>query len=139
MTAILPYLYYGGVLFLQAHKAEDEKYAELKADLRQEINTLRDKVLSMIETNANLPDIEKLERQEFILDTDEHQRIQAEEEELIGQVREEIELASLANMFLRDQIKVECWDNMAVKGKVLKVHIYSPCYGNNCRIEYLLN
>lgn len=73
-------------------------------------------------TNADLPDIERLERQEFILDTDEHQRIQAEEEQLIVKVREEIELASLANMFLREQIKIECWDSMVVKGKVLKVH-----------------
>ena len=76
----------------------------------------------MMATNAELPDIERLERQEFILDTDEHQRIQAEEEQLIVKVREEIELASLSNMFLRDQIKVECWDSMLVKGKVFKVH-----------------
>lgn len=73
----------------QAHKAEDEQYAETKAQLRREIGELREKVLSLVATNEVLPDIEKLERQEFILDMEEHQRLQAEEEQLIKQVRRE--------------------------------------------------
>ena len=77
----------------------------------------------MIATNADLPDIERLERQEFILDTEEYHRIQAEEEQLIERVREEIELGNLANMYLKEQIKGECWDSMAVKGKTLKVQL----------------
>lgn len=40
----------------------------------------------MIASNDQLPDIEKLERQEFILDTEEHQRLQVEEDALIQQV-----------------------------------------------------
>ncbi len=32
----------------------------------------------MIASNADLPDIERLERQDFILDTEEHQQILAE-------------------------------------------------------------
>ncbi len=79
----------------------------------------------MISNNAELPDIEKLERHEFILDTEDHQRILSEEEQLIEGVREEIELGNLANMFLREQIKGECWNSMAVKGKTVKVQLYS--------------
>ncbi len=75
----------------------------------------------MIASNADLPDIERLERQDFILDTEEHQQILAEEEKLIEGVKGEIEMVNLANMFLREQIKGECWDSMAVKGKTLKV------------------
>lgn len=75
----------------------------------------------MITANADLPDIERLERQEFILDTEEHQHILAKEEQLIEGVREEIELGNLANMYLREQIKVECWDSMSVKGRTIKV------------------
>ena len=40
---------------------------------------------------------------------------------LLSQVKEEIQLSSLAKMFLRQQIKSECWDSMAVKGKIIKV------------------
>lgn len=36
-------------------------------------------------------------------------------------MREEIRLSSLAKMFMKQQIKTECWDSMAVKGKIIKV------------------
>ena len=77
----------------------------------------------MIAINEQLPDIERLERQEFILDTEEHLRMQAEEDQLILQVTKEIELSNLASMFIREQIKTECWEGMAVKGRMLKVHV----------------
>lgn len=107
----------------QAYRAEDEKYAENKAQLRQEISNLREKVLTMIATNDQLPDIEKLERHEFILDTEEHQRLQAEEEQMIQEVRDEEELSNLATMFTRQCVKQDCWDNMKVKGIILKVQM----------------
>jgi len=44
------------------------------------------KVLHLIETNETLPDIEKLDRSEFILDLEEHQKHQNEEAELIAKV-----------------------------------------------------
>ena len=72
---------------MQARKTEDETYAEIKEQLRKEINELRGKVLSMIAENEQLPEIEQLERHNFILDTEEHQRLQAEEDQLIQQVR----------------------------------------------------
>lgn len=75
----------------------------------------------MIATNEQLPEMEQLERQEFILDMEEHLQVQAEENQLILQVREDIELSNLARVFIWDQIKTECWDGMAVKGYLLKV------------------
>lgn len=106
---------------MQATKAEDDKYSETKAKLHREICALRDRVLEMISTNESLPDIERLARQEFILDTDDYHRMLQEEEKLISSVREEVEFSNLAAMFLRDLIKRECWDKMMVKGRTIKV------------------
>lgn len=78
----------------------------------------------MIAANEKLNDMDRLERSEFILDTEEHQRHQKEEEEKLAALREEIELANLAKMYLHDLIKRECWDSMAVKGKTVKVSSY---------------
>lgn len=89
--------------------------------MKQEISALQSKVLELISTNENLPDIERLGRQEFILDTEDYQRMLAEEERLINDVREEIELANLTAMFQRDYIKRNCWDKMMVKGRTIKV------------------
>ena len=139
------------VFVLQVHKAEDEKYSELKSELRGELGELRQTLLGIIDANERAPDMEKLGREEFILDMEEHDRLQAEEAEQIQQVsataytvplrlypshcmvcvcvcvcvcvqvKEEIELSNLAKMFLREQIKRECWNSMSVKGKVIKV------------------
>ena len=37
------------------------------------------------------------------------------------QEREELELANLAQLYLREVFRTQCWDEMMVKGKVLKV------------------
>ena len=78
----------------------------------------------MISSNEVVPEIEQLERSEFILDTEEHLRHKGQEEQRIGAVREEIELDNLAKMYLKDKIKRQCWDSMQVKGKAVKVHVY---------------
>ena len=58
----------------------------MKSELRQEIGQLREKLLAMISANEQAADLEKLDREEFILDMEEHDRLQAEKEELIRQV-----------------------------------------------------
>ena len=112
----------------QAHIAEDEQYSKTKAELRSKIDSLRNRVLDMITTNENLPELEQLGRQEFILDTEEHQRLLAEQEEHLQKVREDIEFSILATKFLRQQIKQECWDKMAMKGKTVKVQFAFNTY-----------
>lgn len=39
----------------------------------------------------------------------------------VVKVREEIKLLHLAKMFLREKIKKQCWSDMTVKGKIVKV------------------
>ena len=70
----------------QTSTTDDDQYSEIKAELRHELQLLRSKVLGMIKANEELPDIEKLDRQEFILDTEEHHRLLQEEQEAIDQV-----------------------------------------------------
>ena len=76
----------------------------------------------MITHNETLPDIEKLSRSEFILDTEEHQRHQKEEEEQVAAMREKIELENLAKIYLHDILKRKCWTAMTVKGRSVKVN-----------------
>ena len=73
-------------VLVQVHKDEDDKYVETKDQLRRDISELREKVLAMISSNDGLPDIEQLERHEFILDMEDHQRLQEEEDAQIQTV-----------------------------------------------------
>ena len=77
---------YVDITVMQVHKAEDEKYADCKSELRREIGQLRGRLLDMIGSNEEAPDLEKLGREEFILDMEQHDRLQAEEDQQIQHV-----------------------------------------------------
>ncbi|XP_068708688.1 cilia- and flagella-associated protein 43-like [Montipora foliosa] len=101
----------------ETQREEAKKFADIKRKLRQEIQELRNTVLQMMNDNQQAPEIERLDRHEYNLDTDQRQRLILEGEEKIKQVREEIELTNLANQYIRDMVKKECWDAMVVKGR----------------------
>ncbi|KAK3553991.1 hypothetical protein QTP70_019034 [Hemibagrus guttatus] len=93
--------------------------------LDNKLNTIQ----AMMQENEKLPDIEKLELMEFNLDGDEQQRLQAEGEQEIAKVREEIEMENLAKSYLRDIVKKKYWDSVSVKGKAIKA------FHSGCEVE----
>jgi len=102
---------------LQAHEQEDQQYASLKQDLRHQIREMRRQLQTMMKTNENVPDIEKLGHYDFDLDTDEQNRLEAEGEAEVNRIRTEKEFENLAKMYLAELIKKQCWDDMLVKGR----------------------
>ncbi|KFV45636.1 WD repeat-containing protein 96, partial [Tyto alba] len=90
---------------------------------------LKKQIQKMMHENEQVPDIEKLEQQEFNLDAEEQERAQAEAEQKVARVRKEIEMENLANRYLQDVIKHECWDAMCVKGRAVK------CFHMACEVK----
>uniref|UniRef100_A0A8B9BQ22 Cilia- and flagella-associated protein 43 n=1 Tax=Anser brachyrhynchus TaxID=132585 RepID=A0A8B9BQ22_9AVES len=90
---------------------------------------IKNKIQKMLHENEQVPDIEKLEQQEFNLDTEEQERVQAEAEQEVARVREKIEMETLANSYLQNVIKHECWDSMSVKGRTVK------CFHIACEVK----
>ncbi|XP_069827504.1 cilia- and flagella-associated protein 43 isoform X2 [Dendropsophus ebraccatus] len=103
--------------FAEAIKEEEKKYADQKKSLKNGIKELRQKIQAMMRENESLPDIEKLDQQEFNLDTEEQERLRAESEQEVERVQKEIELENLSKQYLREIIKKECWDSMSVTGR----------------------
>ncbi|KFM06597.1 WD repeat-containing protein 96, partial [Aptenodytes forsteri] len=90
---------------------------------------LKKQIQKMMHENEQVPDIEKLEQQEFNLDIEEQERAQAEAEQEVARVRKKIEMENLANRYLQDVIKHECWDAMCVKGRAVK------CFHMACEVK----
>ncbi|KFP53522.1 WD repeat-containing protein 96, partial [Cathartes aura] len=90
---------------------------------------LKKQIQKIMHENEQVPDIEKLEQQEFNLDIEEQERAQAEAEREVARVRKEIEMENLANCYLQDVIKHECWDAMCVKGRAVK------CFHMACEVK----
>ncbi|KAK3520924.1 hypothetical protein QTP86_026033 [Hemibagrus guttatus] len=108
---------------------ECQQYAETRRSLKKNVKELQEIIQAMMQENEKLPDIEKLELMEFNLDVDEQQRLQAEGEQEIAKVREEIEMENLAKSYLRDVLKKKYWDAMSVKEKAIKA------FHSGCEVE----
>ncbi|KAM9012129.1 cilia- and flagella-associated protein 43 isoform 1-T2 [Ara ararauna] len=101
-------------------KEETQRFGNQKKELEMEVEKLRETIQKMILENEQVPDTEKLEPQEFSLDIEEQEKAQAEAEQKVIMMRKEIEMENLANCYVQDVIKHECWDAMYVKGRTVK-------------------
>ncbi|XP_068544544.1 cilia- and flagella-associated protein 43 isoform X2 [Anas acuta] len=110
-------------------REETERFADQKKELQMGIKKLRKTIQKMLHENEQVPDIEKLEQQEFNLDTEEQEKAQAEAEQEVAMVREKIEMETLANCYLQNVIRHECWDSMSVKGRTVK------CFHIACEVQ----
>ncbi|XP_064923169.1 cilia- and flagella-associated protein 43 isoform X1 [Columba livia] len=110
-------------------REETQRFANQKKELQMGIKELRKTIQKMMHENEQVPDIEKLEQREFNLDTEEQERAQAKAEEEVARVRKQIEMENLANRYLQDVIKQECWDAMCVKGRAVK------CFHTACEVK----
>ncbi|KAM6956299.1 cilia- and flagella-associated protein 43 [Aplochiton taeniatus] len=119
-TAMASDLTWADSKLAEVMKEESQQYSQAKKSLKKRVKELRDTIQEMMRENETLPEIEKLEQQEFNLDVEEQRRLEAEGEQEVTRVRNEIELENLAKCYLRDVLKRECWDSMKVKGQAIK-------------------
>ncbi|XP_032890082.1 cilia- and flagella-associated protein 43 isoform X2 [Amblyraja radiata] len=104
----------------EAIKKDNFHHADVKAHLREGIKKLRQTIHLMMLENERVPPNERLNQHEFNLDLKEQKKLHVEGEEKVAKVRESIEMTNLANQYLREVIKRECWDQMEVKGRMLE-------------------
>ncbi|XP_066549202.1 cilia- and flagella-associated protein 43 isoform X2 [Amia ocellicauda] len=104
----------------EAVNEEKKQFAEERQTMRNDIKQLRKTIQDMMRENNTLPENEKLQLWEFNLDIEEHKRLEAEAEQGVARVRNEMEMQILAYCYERDVIKRECWDSMKVKGRAIK-------------------
>ena len=70
--------------------------------------------------NENGPDIEKIDRSEFVIDLRKRERLISEGNIQISLIRKEKERANLVNRVIKSRIKKECWDTAEVPGQSIK-------------------
>ncbi|KAJ3210579.1 Cilia- and flagella-associated protein 43 [Entophlyctis luteolus] len=102
---------------------EDQPPAEVIANrstASEQILAIRDKLVNLMARNETLPELEKLEKHEFIIDFAERDRLRTRAEERVAAVRREIEFENLKKRVIRNRIKAECWDSMEVVGASVK-------------------
>ncbi|NXC44621.1 CFA43 protein, partial [Penelope pileata] len=110
-----------------SYQKETERFANQKKEIQMGFKKLHK--TKMMHENEQVPDIEKLEQQEFNLDAEEQEKAQAAADQEVARVRENIEMENLANCYLQDVIKDECWHSMCVNGRAVK------CFHRACEVK----
>ncbi|KAJ3194324.1 Cilia- and flagella-associated protein 43 [Irineochytrium annulatum] len=98
------------------HKLDEEATAQILSRLE----VIREKLVKAIQKSETLPELERLNKEEFIIDFAERDRLLALADAKIKQVRTEIEEDNLKKRVIRNRIKQECWDSMEVIGQSIK-------------------
>lgn len=80
----------------------------------REIDDCQRQLNELLDVNEHAPEIEKLERAEFLIDEEYRDILVKKGLEEVKKAREEIHFNNLAKKYLADNIKRQCWDSMEV-------------------------
>mmetsp|Transcript_23105 Transcript_23105/g.35800 ORF Transcript_23105/g.35800 Transcript_23105/m.35800 type:complete len:84 (-) Transcript_23105:2755-3006(-) len=83
--------------------------------MMQDLNKIKDKLVALLEENERVTDIERLERDEFVIDCDRRDKVVAEGDKECEEIRQEAEKTVLRLELLRDRVKQSTWDTMQMQ------------------------
>lgn len=102
-------------------EAEQEQAKEtFRQQLMGELNQIKDKLIELLAENERVTDIERLERDEFVIDTLKRDKVEQEGENECEEIRKEAEKTVLRLELLRERVKQSTWDKMEVQQKAIK-------------------
>lgn len=84
------------------------------------IQGITDRLLRVINQNDQAPALEKIDREEFIIDFQKRDILISESDQLISAIRKEANDENMKLRVIKNRIKSECWDAMEVIGKSVK-------------------
>jgi len=94
--------------------ALEEERETLRVERKTKINSLRDRLNALLENNEKVPELEKLDRDEFTIDTERQQALVAANEKTAAEKREAIGKEIRMDQESFSRIKDACWDSMEI-------------------------
>jgi WD40 repeat protein len=110
-----------------------EKQA-FKNQMNAKLNSITERILKMISKNEQVPSIEKLDRQDFVVDLREKSRLLEETEKQLEEIKQNQERENLKKRILKKRIKEQCWDSMSVIGQAVKSFKVDPMLGKKLEV-----
>ena len=101
-------------------KEELDEKMKLKTKVTECIAEIKKRMTHLIKRNKNLPESEKLDRSEFVIDYQRIEKINDDTNKEIEQLRKEIEDKNCDNNIIACRIREECWDTMLVNQCLIK-------------------
>jgi WD40 repeat protein len=100
-------------------KSEAKEIERVKSKLKTRMQEIQDKLFAMLKANEKAPELEKLDRDEFVLDLQAKKKIEEKGREAATALKEEAKKKNLAQELLQQRIKIKTLDSMEVNSRVL--------------------
>jgi len=85
----------------------------------QELTVIRKRLMDLLDENSKVTDIEKLERDEFVVDTEKQKAMVEEGDKTCEEIREEAAKTQLQLELLKERTQELTWDKMEVQAKAV--------------------
>jgi len=108
------------ILLEEFNRSQEPAKQAFRQQLVGELSQIKDKLNSLLAENERVTDIERLERDEFVIDVQRHQKVIDEGENECEEIRKEAEKTVLRLELLRHRVKQSTWDKMEVQQKAVK-------------------
>lgn len=86
----------------------------------KDLGGISDKLLALLAENQRVTDIEKLERDEFVIDVNRKEKTNKDGERECNEIRKEADKTVQRLMLLRDRVQQSTYDTMLVQQKACK-------------------
>ena len=111
---------YKEILREEFNKSQEGAKLAFKQELVGDLTLIKDKLFALLAENERVTDIERLERDEFVVDVSRKDKVFDEGENECEEIRKEAEKTVLRLELLRDRVKKSTWDTMTDQQKAIK-------------------
>eukprot|EP00347_Sterkiella_histriomuscorum_P023011 403336298 len=102
------------------HKQQASKKERFKEEIMSELEVIKQKLHELLDENDRVTDIEKLERDEFVIDVEKRDKANDQGEKVCDEIRKEAEKKQLELELLRERVQQTTWDKMDIQNKAIK-------------------
>ena len=81
----------------------------------KELNQIKENLRELLDENERVTDIEKLDRDEFVIDVERKKNLEKQGDDLCADIRKKCEVTSLTMMLLKERCTQQTWDQMDVQ------------------------
>jgi hypothetical protein len=100
--------------------ANAERKELFKKKIMEQLLVIQKKLKELLSENEHVTDIERLERNEFVVDLQRQKQFIDEGDNVCNDIRKEAEKTNLKLELLRDRIVEQTWDKMEVPSTAMK-------------------
>lgn len=108
------------IMLAEFYRLNEIKKEQFKKDIMIGLNDIRNKLQNLLKDNTRVTEIEKLDRNEFVIDVQKQEHFIEEGESVCNEIREQADKTTLRLELLRERVIDSTWEKMDVQSKATK-------------------